>query len=51
MTVAADHSARRGGTAMQTTQPRDVGALLLVIGVFVILLIVVVVLPGGSLGR
>jgi len=36
-----------GGGEMQTAQPRDFGLLLLVIGLFVILLVVTVVVPGS----
>jgi hypothetical protein len=36
---------------MQTAQPRNLAALFLVIGLFLILLIVVVVLPGSALVR
>jgi hypothetical protein len=38
-----DPALRGGDRAMQTTQPRDLGALALVVGVFVILLIVSIV--------
>jgi hypothetical protein len=33
---------------MQGTQPRDLGVLVLVVGLFLILLIVAVVLPGST---
>jgi hypothetical protein len=35
---------RSGGTAVQTAQPRDLGALALVVGMFVILLLVTLML-------
>jgi hypothetical protein len=37
-----------GGTAMQTAQPRDIGLLLLVVGLFLILFVVAVVVPGSQ---
>jgi hypothetical protein len=37
---------KSGEFAVQTAQPRDVGALAFVIGLFLILLIVTAVLPG-----
>jgi hypothetical protein len=37
-----------GGTSVQTTQPRDFGALALVVGLFVILLVVTLTVGGPA---
>jgi hypothetical protein len=39
--LETDRAIQRGYDAMQTTRPRDLGALVLVVGLFLILLVVV----------
>jgi hypothetical protein len=39
-----DRSLEVGITAMQTTRPRDLGALVLVVGVFLVLLVISIAL-------
>jgi hypothetical protein len=45
--IVRDRSGQARGVAVQTAQPRDVGALAFVVGLFLILFVVTVMLPAG----